>query len=57
MLLRYLGWGKAADRVVQGIEGAIADRRLTFDLAALVEGATLVSTTDFAAAVVQHMHA
>jgi isocitrate dehydrogenase len=57
MLLRYLGWGKAADRVVQGIEGAIAARRLTFDLAALVEGATLVSTTDFAAAVVQHMHA
>jgi len=57
MLLHYLGWGKAADRVVHGTEGAIAARRLTFDLAALVEGATLVSTTDFAAAVVQHMHA
>jgi isocitrate dehydrogenase len=57
MLLRYLGWGKAADRVVQGIEGAITARRLTFDLAVQVEDATLVSTTDFAAAVVQHMQA
>jgi isocitrate dehydrogenase len=42
---------------MHGIEGAIASRRLTFDLAALVEGATLVSTTDFAAAVVEYMHA
>ena len=57
MLLRYLGWGKAADRVVTGIEGAIAARRLTFDLAALVEGATLVSTTGFAAAIVEQLRA
>ena len=57
MLLRYLGWGKAADRVVTGIEGAIAARRLTFDLAALVEGATVVSTTGFAAAIVEQLRA
>jgi isocitrate dehydrogenase len=41
--------------VVRGVEGAIAARSLTTDLFALVEGATLVSTTEFAQAVIQHM--
>ncbi len=56
MLLRYIGWDEAAERVVRGIEGAIAARTVTFDLHRLMEGAELVGTTRFGEAVVQHMH-
>ncbi len=55
MLLRYLGWSEAADRVLGGVQGAISARQLTFDLAGLVEGATLLGTAAFAGAVIQHM--
>jgi isocitrate dehydrogenase len=55
MLLRHLGWNEAADLVVKGIESAIADKVMTFDLARLTEGAAEVSCTDFAKAVVERM--
>jgi len=55
MLLRYLGWGEAADLVIQGIEGAIGARTLTADLFQLVEGATQVGTIEFGQAVIDHM--
>ena len=55
MLLRYLGWGEAADRVIKGIEGAIAARTLTADLYQLVEGATQVGTIEFGQAIIDHM--
>jgi isocitrate dehydrogenase len=55
MLLRYLGWGEAADLVLRGIQGAMAARQLTFDLHSLVAGADLLGTAAFAEAVVQKM--
>ena len=55
MLLRHLGWDDAADLVVKGLESAIADKIMTFDLAHLTEGATEVSCSDFAKAVVERM--
>jgi isocitrate dehydrogenase len=55
MLLRHLGWNEAADLVVRGIESAIAAKVMTFDLARLTEGATEVSCSDFAKAVVERM--
>ena len=55
MLLRHLGWNDAADLVVKGIEAAIADKIMTFDLARLTEGATEVSCSAFADAVVERM--
>jgi isocitrate dehydrogenase len=57
MLLRYLGWGEAADRVVRGVEGAIASRALTADLFALVEGGALLKTSEFGEVVVKKMEA
>ena len=55
MLLRHLGWDEAADLVVKGLEAAIADKVMTFDLAHLTEGATEVSCSDFAKAVAERM--
>ena len=55
MMLRYLGWGEAADCILHGMEGAIVARTVTYDFHRLMEGATLVSTSQFADAVVAHM--
>ena len=80
MMLRYLGWTEAADLILKGIAGAIANKYLTYDLARvragisagrhgtagsrqrveehmqeLIPGATLVTTSGFADAVIQHM--
>ena len=81
MMLRYMGWTEAAELVLKGISGAIANKFLTYDLARvragipagmstagsrqrveedmqrLIPGATLVTTTGFADAIVQHMDA
>ncbi len=55
MMLRYLGWTEAADKVVQGMDGAIADRIVTYDFARLMEGAHEVKTSQFGDAVIAHM--
>jgi isocitrate dehydrogenase len=55
LMLRYLGWREAADLVVRGMERAIGDRIVTYDLARLMDGATEVGTSDFGRAVVDRM--
>ncbi len=55
MLLRHLNWNAAADLVIKGIENAIADKQMTYDLARLTEGATELSCSAFADAVVARM--
>ena len=55
MMLRHLGWTEAADLVIKGIAGAIADRMMTYDLARLTEGATELSCSGFAKAAVERM--
>ena len=55
MLLRYIGWTEAADLVSQGIENAIADKKVTYDFARLMEGAEELSCSGFANAVVENM--
>jgi isocitrate dehydrogenase len=55
MMLRYLGWGEAADCILHGMEGAIVAKAVTYDFHRLMEGATLVSTSKYADAVVAHM--
>ena len=55
MLLRHLGWDEAADLVIKGLEGAISDKIMTYDLARLTDGATEVSCSAFAKAVVERM--
>jgi isocitrate dehydrogenase len=55
MMLRHLGWNEAADLVRTGIESAIGQRTLTFDLHKLVLGAKLLSTSEFSDAVIRCM--
>ena len=55
MMFRYLGWDEVADLIVKGIEGAIDDKIVTYDFARLMDDATEVSTSAFAAAVCERM--
>ena len=55
MMLRYIGWDEAADLVITGMDGAIAGRRVTYDFARLMDGATEVKCSEFADAVIQSM--
>ncbi len=55
MLLRYISWFEAADAILKGIEGAIAARTLTGDLARITHGATQVSCSQFGEEIIRHM--
>jgi len=55
MMLRYLGWTEAAERVIQGMDGAIGSRTVTYDFARLMEGAKQVKCSEFGDAVIAHM--
>jgi len=55
MMLRYLGWGEAADRIVHALDRTIAQKRVTYDFHRLMEGATLLRTSEFAEAMVSNM--
>ncbi|MCF6177744.1 MAG: NADP-dependent isocitrate dehydrogenase [Victivallaceae bacterium] len=55
MMLRHLGWNEAADLIVHGIEKSILAKTVTYDFARLMDGATEVSCSGFADAVVKNM--
>ncbi len=55
MMLRYMGWGEAADLIVKGLEGAIAAKTVTYDFERLMEGATKVSCSEFGRRIIAHM--
>jgi isocitrate dehydrogenase len=54
MMFRRLGWNEAADLIVRGIEGAIADKQVTYDFHRLMEGATLLKCSEFGDAIIAH---
>jgi isocitrate dehydrogenase len=55
MMLRYMGWGEAADLVVKGMEGAIAAKTVTYDFHRLMDGARLLKCSEFGDAMIQNM--
>lgn len=55
MMLRHMGWGEAADRVVQGMEKAIMAKTVTYDFHRQMEGATLLKASEFADAICRNM--
>lgn len=55
MMLRHMGWLEAAALVIQGMEGAIEAKTVTYDFHRLMQGATLLSTSAFGDAVIEHM--
>ncbi len=57
MMFEYIGWQEAADIIVRGIEDTIKQKRVTYDLCRLMEGATELKTSEFADAVIDNMRA
>ncbi len=47
MMLRYMGWTEAADLVIKGMDGAIGAKKVTYDFARLMDGATEVKCSEF----------
>jgi len=55
MMLRWLGWIEAADAVETALARTIAEKRVTYDLERQMKGATLLRTSEFAAAIVENL--
>lgn len=55
MMLRHLGWGEAADLVIQGVAKAIFAKHVTQDFSSQMSGATQVSTSQFGDEIIRHM--
>lgn len=54
-MLKYLGWKEAADLVVKAIAETIRQKKVTYDLERLMEGATKVKCSEFGELIVQNM--
>lgn len=55
MMLRHMGWVEAADMILDGVQGAIEAKTVTYDFERLMEGASLVKASAFGEAIVSHM--
>jgi isocitrate dehydrogenase len=54
-MLEHLGWKEAADMIQKGMVGAIAKKRVTYDLANQMEEATLLSCSEFGKEIIANM--
>ncbi len=55
MMLRHLGWNEAADLIIDGMNGAIQAKTVTYDFERLMEGAKLLKCSEFGDAIIKHM--
>jgi isocitrate dehydrogenase len=55
MMFRYLGWTEAADLIVKGLNGAIESKKVTYDFARLMQGATEIKCSQFGDNIIEHM--
>jgi isocitrate dehydrogenase len=55
MMLRHMGWVEAADLIISSMDGAIQSKKVTYDFARLMEGATQVSCSGFGQVMIDHM--
>ena len=55
MMLRHMGWAEAADLIIKATEGAIAAKTVTYDFERLMDGAKLMSCSEFGDAMISHM--
>jgi len=55
MMLRYLGWTEAADLILKGLNGAIGSKRVTYDFARLMQGATEIKCSQFGDNIIAHL--
>ncbi len=55
MMFRHLGWTEAADLILKGLNGAIGSKRVTYDFARQMDGATQIKCSEFGENIVAHM--
>ncbi len=55
MMLRHMGWTEAADLIIDGINGAISDKTVTYDFERLMDDAKLLSCSEFGDAMIAKM--
>ncbi|MFW5718269.1 MAG: isocitrate/isopropylmalate family dehydrogenase, partial [Spirochaetota bacterium] len=55
MMFRHMGWDAAADLIESAMDTVIAERRVTYDFHRLMEGATLLKTSEFGDALIAAM--
>jgi len=55
MMFRYLGWTEAADLILKGLNGAIGSKRVTYDFARQMDGATEIKCSQFGDNIIAHM--
>ena len=55
MMLRHMGWTEAADRIIASMKKSIQSKRVTYDFARMMEGATQVSCSGFGQVMIDHM--
>ncbi|WP_151704706.1 NADP-dependent isocitrate dehydrogenase [Nitrincola alkalilacustris] len=55
MMLRHMGWIEAADLIIKGMDGAISAKTVTYDFERLMEGATLLKSSEFGQAIINKM--
>jgi isocitrate dehydrogenase len=55
MMFRYMGWTEVADLILKGLNGAIASKRVTYDFARQMTGATEIKCSQFGDNIIQHM--
>jgi isocitrate dehydrogenase len=55
MMFRYLGWDEVADLIVKGLNGAIGSKRVTYDFARQMTGATEIKCSEFGDNIIAHM--
>jgi isocitrate dehydrogenase len=55
MMLRYMGWVKAANIIIESISTTISQKTVTYDMARLMEGVTKVKCSEFASAIIANM--
>lgn len=55
MMLEYMGWKEAAQKIVDGLEEAISSKRVTYDFHRLMDGATLLRCSEFGDEIIKNM--
>ena len=55
MMLRHMGWIEAADKIIESMEAAILSKRVTYDFARLMDGATEVKCSEFADEIIKQL--
>jgi isocitrate dehydrogenase len=55
MMFRYLGWTEVADLILKGLNGAIASKKVTYDFARQMQGATKIKCSEFGQNIIAHM--